>query len=62
MVAYGGDPWRLDPPDIPALVAAMTGVLEELGRYQVGARRRAEASFGLERMVKGYLACLGWER
>ena len=62
VVAYGGDPWKLDPPDIPALVAAMTAVLEELGRYQVGARRRAEASFGLERMVEGYLACLGWER
>jgi glycosyltransferase involved in cell wall biosynthesis len=56
IVPYGGDPWRLDPPDIPALARATVGMLEHRARYQSAARRRAETAFGLDRMVDAYLA------
>ena len=55
---YGGDPWRLDPPDIGGLAQAAVEVLGDLERFQSGARRRAEMAFGLERMVAGYLQVL----
>jgi glycosyltransferase involved in cell wall biosynthesis len=56
IVPYGGDPWRLDPPDIPGLARTTVGMLEHRERYQVAARRRAETAFGLERMVDAYLS------
>ena len=60
VVPYGGDPWKLDPPDLPALVRAAQEVLLAGERYHRGARRRAESAFGLDRMLDGYLAVLGW--
>jgi len=60
VVAYGADAWRLEPPDIAGLALAAGEVLADLPRYRAGARARAEAAFGLERMVDGYLAALGW--
>ena len=61
VVAYGGDAWKLDPPDTPALIRAAQEVLSEGERYRRGARRRAESAFGLDRMVDDYLAVLGWQ-
>jgi glycosyltransferase involved in cell wall biosynthesis len=58
LVEYGGDPWKLDPPDIPSLADATTGLLEELPRYRAGARERAESLFGLDAMVERYLEVL----
>ncbi|MDI6770258.1 MAG: glycosyltransferase family 4 protein [Anaerolineales bacterium] len=58
LVAYGGNPWRIDPPDLPALATAAADILSDLPRFRKGARARAEASFGLERMVEGYLQIL----
>jgi glycosyltransferase involved in cell wall biosynthesis len=58
VVPYGGDPWQLDPPDIPALARAATEILADQPRFRQGARRRAEEAFGLDTMVEGYLACL----
>ena len=55
LAPYGGDPWRLDPPDLEALAEAGEQVLENQPRFRAGARARAEAAFGLERMVDGYL-------
>jgi len=55
---YGGDPWRLDPPDLLTLSQAAAGVLQDLPRYRAGARRRAEEAFGLERMLQGYIDAL----
>lgn len=60
LAAYGSDPWRVEPPDARSLLEAAVGVLTELDRYQKGARQRAEEAFGLEQMVEGYLAALGW--
>jgi glycosyltransferase involved in cell wall biosynthesis len=57
---YGGDPWKLDPPDVEGLARAAGEVLAGGERYRRGARARAEQAFGLERMVQGYLEALGW--
>lgn len=58
LVAYGGNPWRIDPPDLPALATAAAEILADLPRFRKGARARAEAAFGLDRMVEGYLQIL----
>ena len=58
LAPYGGDPWRLDPPDVDGLAAASFEILNNLGRFQRGARARAEAAFGLDAMVEAYLDVL----
>jgi glycosyltransferase involved in cell wall biosynthesis len=55
LVPYGGDPWKLDPPDIDGLARAVISILDDQTRYRTAARRRAENAFGLDRMVEGYL-------
>ena len=55
---YGGDPWKLDPPDIPALAQACLEVLHDQPGLRIGARRRAEQAFGLEKMLDGYIQAL----
>jgi glycosyltransferase involved in cell wall biosynthesis len=60
LAPYGGDPWKLDPPDIDGLAQAALEVLSDPSRYQTGARERAETAFSLDQMVKGYLTALGW--
>jgi glycosyltransferase involved in cell wall biosynthesis len=58
VVPYGGDPWKLDPPDIRALVTVAWEILQDLPAFQQTARQRAEAAFGLEPMVDRYLEAL----
>ena len=58
VVPYGGDPWKLDKPDIPALAAAAAGILRDRPRYSRAARAHAQATLGLEAMVDGYLRAL----
>jgi len=58
VVPYGGDPWRLDPPDLDALAAAAVDILLNQDRYRAAARARAVEVFGLEGMLAGYLAAL----
>jgi glycosyltransferase involved in cell wall biosynthesis len=55
---YGGNAWKLEPPDLDSLASAAAGVLREQERYRLGARQRAEEAFGLEKMVEGYLKAL----
>jgi glycosyltransferase involved in cell wall biosynthesis len=55
LAPYGGDPWKLEPPDLEGLAEAGEQVLGDQPRFRAGARARAEAAFGLERMVDGYL-------
>jgi glycosyltransferase involved in cell wall biosynthesis len=57
-VPYGGDVWKLDPPDTGALAAAAANILTHLPDYRQAARRRAVQAFGLEQMVDQYLAVL----
>ncbi len=58
LVPYGGDPWKLDSPDIPALTKAAAEVINDQPRFRAAARAEAEKSFGLEKMVEGYLKIL----
>jgi glycosyltransferase involved in cell wall biosynthesis len=55
LVSYGGDPWKLDPPDIDGLAKAVITILGDQVSYRIAARRRAVDAFGLDRMVEGYL-------
>ena len=55
VVPYGGNPWRLDPPDVKSLAAGGAKILKHLGEYQTGARTRAVEAFGVDRMVDEYL-------
>jgi glycosyltransferase involved in cell wall biosynthesis len=58
IVPYGGDPWKLDSPDIPALSAAATEILSQQNAFRAGARARAEEAFGLDKMVEAYIEAL----
>ena len=58
VVSYGGNPWLLEPADVPGLARSANEVLNDQPRFRQGARRRAEEAFGLDTMVEGYLACL----
>jgi glycosyltransferase involved in cell wall biosynthesis len=60
LVPYGGDPWRLDPPNIEALAAAAVEVISDQEGYRQAARSRTEAAFGLNRMVGEYVEAIGW--
>jgi glycosyltransferase involved in cell wall biosynthesis len=55
VVPYGGDPWKLDTPDVQALVDAAVEILQNQEIYRQAARLRAEETFGLDKMVRGYL-------
>jgi glycosyltransferase involved in cell wall biosynthesis len=55
---YGGNAWRLDPPDIPFLARATVEILEHQDRFRHAARARAEEAFGLDKMVASYLDSL----
>lgn len=58
VVPYGGDPWRLDSPDIEGLAEGAVDILLNQDRYRAAARARAVEAFGLEGMLSGYLAAL----
>lgn len=58
VVPYGGDPWILDSPDVPALAEAAAEILMHQDQFRPAARLRAEAMFGLDEMVEKYLRFL----
>ena len=55
VVAYGADPWQLESPDINPLAEAAVKILTRQQEYRTAARNRAEAAFGLDTMLDGYL-------
>ena len=55
-VPYGGDVWKLEEPDIPALSLAAQEILAEKKDFSAGARQHAEENLGLALMVDKYLA------
>ena len=58
VVPYGGNPWKLDKPDVAALAQAAAEILQDQGRFRKAARLRAEEAFGLDTMVDRYLEVL----
>jgi glycosyltransferase involved in cell wall biosynthesis len=58
LVSYGGDPWKLDPPDLPSLARAAAEILQDNPHFRLSARRRAEEAFNLDTMVDRYLDVL----
>jgi glycosyltransferase involved in cell wall biosynthesis len=58
VVPYGGDHWKLDPPDIPALAHAALPILDHNAPYRKAARQRAEEAFDLGHMTRAYLEVL----
>lgn len=58
LVPYGGNEWKLEKPDIPAMANAALEVLEGQKRFRNTARKRAEDVFGLDKMVDEYLKVL----
>jgi glycosyltransferase involved in cell wall biosynthesis len=58
LVPYGGDPWKLEPPDMAGIAKAVNGILGDQPGYRKAARKRAEEAFGLDHMVEGYLNVL----
>lgn len=59
VVLYGGNPWKLDPPDIQGLVGGAMELIQGQAAFRQGARARAEAAFGLDAMVEAYVQALG---
>jgi len=55
LVPYGGDPWKLDPPDIETLAARSQEIINNPSSFRKAARQLAERKFGLDQMVAGYL-------
>ncbi|MBA4385418.1 MAG: hypothetical protein C0410_11830 [Anaerolinea sp.] len=55
---YGADPWKLQKPDIHALVDAAQQALTNQPQKRVAARARAEEAFNIEHIVDQYLEVL----
>ena len=58
VVPYGADHWQLEDPLIQPLAEACLTILQDNPAYRVRARARAEAAFGLDMMIAGYLDAL----
>ncbi len=58
VVRYGGDPWKIETPDIAGLAEAGAEILRNPERFRAGARAQAEAHLGLDAMTDGYLKAL----
>jgi glycosyltransferase involved in cell wall biosynthesis len=58
LASYGRDPWKLHPPDVPALAEAATVILLDQERFRTAARARAEKLLSLEKMMNEYLKVL----
>ena len=58
IVPYGGNPWKLETPDIAALAVSAEDVLTQQNQFRAAARMRAESAFGLDQMMDAYLKVL----
>ena len=58
VVDYGGDPWKLDPPDMFSLSEAAIDIIDHQEHFRESARKRAEDLFSLDDMVDNYLDVL----
>jgi glycosyltransferase involved in cell wall biosynthesis len=58
IVPYGANPWKLETPDVNALAGQAEAVIEKQDQFRAAARRRAEAEFGLDKIVESYVNVL----
>jgi glycosyltransferase involved in cell wall biosynthesis len=58
IVPYGSDSWKIEKPDVPALVDATVEILQNQTRFRRSARAHAESALGLDKMVDEYLKVL----
>lgn len=58
LAAYGGDVWKLDPPDISALTDTAWQALQGRDELSRGARLRVEANFDIEKIADKYIEVL----
>jgi glycosyltransferase involved in cell wall biosynthesis len=58
VVPYGGDPWKLDKPDIGNLVNGAAEIFSGQSTMRPGARARAEEAFSLDDMTQAYIEAL----
>ncbi|HLO33204.1 MAG TPA: glycosyltransferase family 4 protein [Anaerolineales bacterium] len=58
LIPYGADQWKLQPPNLPALIDPATGILQDQTNFRKSARERAEAGLGVDKMVDEYLKVL----
>jgi glycosyltransferase involved in cell wall biosynthesis len=54
VMPWGGDDWKLDPPDLEGLTRGALEILALQEELRSGARRRAKEAFGLDAMVSAY--------
>ncbi len=58
VVPWGSNFWKLEPPDISMLASATLRIFAGQELFRKAARARAEAAFGLDKMVERYLEVL----
>jgi len=58
VVPYGGNAWKLDPPDVPELAKAATEVLVNQATFRSAARVRAKKLLNGNKMIDRYLEIL----
>jgi glycosyltransferase involved in cell wall biosynthesis len=58
VVPYGGDPWKLETPDVNGLAQAAEHILNNQEEFRRAARDRAEDLFASDQMVRAYLETL----
>jgi len=58
IAAYGGDPWKLEKPDLYALLDAAQEVLKNQEAFNLAARKRAERAFDINTIASSYLQVL----
>jgi glycosyltransferase involved in cell wall biosynthesis len=54
VASYGGDPWKLETPQLSPLVEAAQTVLKSDTEYQKAARKQAEAFFDIQAIASSY--------
>jgi glycosyltransferase involved in cell wall biosynthesis len=55
LVSYGANEWKLEQPEVPALIDPAIEVLQNQPLFRKSARDLAEAAFGVDKMVDDYL-------
>jgi hypothetical protein len=58
LVPYGANEWKLEQPDIPAMIDPTIEILQNQPHFRKSARERAESALGVDKMVDQYLNVL----